>query len=147
MTRYFFVGNVIVDSLEFLRRLWASSASLEQLDLNKGQYGVVTLHRPSNGDNVQTLEGPHGSTECGRTTPSPCLPRPSSHDRRAQVAATLSFMPPLRKRPGSDERGSLYEPCGNLDFMALVAGARIVLTDSGGLQEETTVLVVPLPYP
>ncbi len=55
--KVFFVGNVMIDSLEASRRFWMNSTILDRLELTKGQYGVVTLHRPSNVDNILVLKG------------------------------------------------------------------------------------------
>jgi UDP-N-acetylglucosamine 2-epimerase (non-hydrolysing) len=138
-----FVGNVMIDSLEASRRLWMRSNVLERLQLVKGQYGVVTLHRPSNVDNPAVLKGLISalagvSQHC--TLIFPVHPR----TRRA-LEAIHEFADVLYfgASPAPPQVIQCVNPAGYLDFMSLVANARIVLTDSGGIQEETTVLGVP----
>ncbi len=142
-SKIFFVGNVMIDSLQQSRHLWESSKVHDELGLKNKRYGVVTLHRPSNVDNPVALREIMGAlTEVGKQFPIifPVHPR-----TRKQLEALNGSMPGLRL--GGDRVGAkgIYgmEPLGYLDFMALVAGARIVLTDSGGIQEETTALHVP----
>lgn len=141
--KIFFVGNVMIDSLEASRRMWAQSTILEKLHLNKAQYGVVTLHRPSNVDDVQTLEGLIGAL-CAVSQRCPLIfpvhPRTiGALKSLEQYRSCLHF----GEGPTSAKGILCMDPVGYLDFMALVANARIVLTDSGGLQEETTVLGIP----
>ncbi len=141
--KIFFVGNVMIDSLESSRRLWAASTILEKLRLNKAHYGVVTLHRPSNVDNLRTLEPLiEALAVVARRVPLifPVHPRTIGALKALErFRSSLDFGEgPV---PGAGIR--CMDPVGYLDFMALVANARIVLTDSGGIQEETTVLGVP----
>lgn len=141
--KIFFVGNVMIDSLESSRHLWTQSTILEQLHLNKAQYGVVTLHRPSNVDDVHTLERlVEALSEVAQRCPLifPVHPRTiGSLKSLKRFRSCLHF--------GNDPTPTTgircMDPVGYLDFMALVSNARIVLTDSGGLQEETTVLGIP----
>lgn len=141
--RIFFVGNVMIDSLEASRRLWTQSTILEKLCLKKGEYGVVTLHRPSNVDDLQTLDGVIGAL-C--TVSQRC---PLIFPVHPRTIGTLKSLERYRSclhfgdSPALPKGICCLEPVGYLDFMALVANARIVLTDSGGLQEETTVLGIP----
>ncbi len=141
--KIFFVGNVMIDSLESSRRLWATSTILERLHLNKAQYGVVTLHRPSNVDHLKTLEG---LVEALCTVAQRCPLVFPVHPRTIGALKSLErFRGSLHFGDGPTPTTGIrcMDPVGYLDFMALVAGARIVLTDSGGLQEETTVLGIP----
>jgi UDP-N-acetylglucosamine 2-epimerase (non-hydrolysing) len=141
--KIFFTGNVMIDSLEESRQLWARSIVHDRLGLTQGRYGVVTLHRPSNVDNVDTLRGLMGAlTQVAHELPIvfPVHPR-TRKQLEGLEEAPLVF---ARGDPHSPSNGIIYlDPLGYLDFMALVSGARIVLTDSGGLQEETTILGVP----
>ena len=130
------VGNVMIDSLEQCRPLWERSEAVARLGLLRGEYGVVTLHRPSNVDDPVTLRGlVKALAEIGRRLPLVFPVHPRTRTRLEAMEAeteslgksTARFVPPL----------------GYLDFISLVAGARLVLTDSGGLQEETTSLGVP----
>jgi UDP-N-acetylglucosamine 2-epimerase (non-hydrolysing) len=133
-----FVGNVMIDTLLACRERAASSPILERLGLRIGPtqtraYGVVTLHRPSNVDDPEWLESLLGALrEIAAELPLifPVHPRTSTHIQRlgkAEEFAGLCFMKPL----------------GYIDFLQLIAHARVVITDSGGIQEETTILRVP----
>jgi UDP-N-acetylglucosamine 2-epimerase (non-hydrolysing) len=124
------VGNVMIDTL--LANLDRARARpiLERLGLSPGGYGLVTLHRPTNVDDRGVLAGLLAAL--------------------GSVAADLPLLMPVhpRARPTietlSPPRGlRLIDPAGYLDFVALEAAARLVVTDSGGVQEETTVLGVP----
>jgi UDP-N-acetylglucosamine 2-epimerase (non-hydrolysing) len=141
--RIFFVGNVMIDSLEQSRLLWERSTVHEDMGLTNGRYGVVTLHRPSNVDEAATLQAIMGAiAEVAKRIPIvfPVHPR-----TRKQLEAMNGSLSGLRFGGEPIQGNGIYclEPLGYLDFMALVAGARVVLTDSGGIQEETTFLNVP----
>jgi UDP-N-acetylglucosamine 2-epimerase (non-hydrolysing) len=124
------VGNVMVDTLlSNLQRAQHNDVH-ERIGLPRRQYGLVTLHRPANVDRpgrfkmlMQALSDV--AKQCPLVFPV--------HPRTRQMLAGTTFGPALR----------LIPPLGYLDFLALEAQARIVLTDSGGVQEETTVLGVP----
>jgi UDP-N-acetylglucosamine 2-epimerase (non-hydrolysing) len=141
--KIFLVGNVMIDSLEASRRLWTQSDILDRFLMQKGQYGVVTLHRPSNVDNLSILKGLIGAlAEVSRHCPIifPIHPRTrKALETAGKFEEELYFGDP----PFPSERVCCVEPVGYLDFMCLVANARLVLTDSGGIQEETTVLGIP----
>jgi UDP-N-acetylglucosamine 2-epimerase (non-hydrolysing) len=130
------VGNVMIDSLEQCRPLWERSDVTARLELVPGAYGVVTLHRPSNVDDPGTLRGlVKALAEVGRRLP---LVFPVHPRTRKRLEAMEVETEPL------GATGARYvPPLGYLDFIALVARSRLVLTDSGGLQEETTALGVP----
>ncbi len=141
--KIFFVGNVMIDSLEASRRLWAHSTILARLQLSNAQYAVATLHRPSNVDDIKVLKALIDTLlEISRRMPIifPIHPR-----TRKALESIGSFGPGLYFGPGPIPSQGVHcmEPIGYLDFMSLVANARLVLTDSGGIQEETTVLGVP----
>ena len=142
-SKIFFVGNVMIDSLDESRLLWERSTIHQRLGLTNGQYGVVTLHRPSNVDDPVTLQGLMDALgEVARHIPV-VFP---VHPRTRKCLSSLNGSPPLLPLDrGSTPASGVYclEPLGYLDFMALVAKARMVLTDSGGLQEETTALGIP----
>jgi UDP-N-acetylglucosamine 2-epimerase (non-hydrolysing) len=141
--KIFFVGNVMIDALEESRQLWADSTIHHRLGLTQGEYGVVTLHRPSNVDNVVTLRRLTGAlAEIADKLPV-IFP---VHPRTRQYLGALDWKPLICRTDGPSTLSSgivCLEPMGYLDFMALVSSARIVLTDSGGLQEETTILGIP----
>jgi UDP-N-acetylglucosamine 2-epimerase (non-hydrolysing) len=129
------VGNVMIDSLDQSRAVWEQSDVIARLGVSRGDYGVVTLHRPSNVDDPATLRGlVKALSEIGRHVPLVFPVHPRTRTRLEAMEAETE----------SATGGARYvSPLGYLDFLALVAGARIVLTDSGGLQEETTALGVP----
>ncbi|HWN11083.1 MAG TPA: UDP-N-acetylglucosamine 2-epimerase (non-hydrolyzing) [Pyrinomonadaceae bacterium] len=131
-----FVGNVMIDSL--LKHLPRSNSSTirEELDLNEREYAVVTLHRPANVDTSDTFARVLGALEMiGRRLPVvfPVHPR---------TRKTLSELG-LAERVAGSKSLRIIEPLAYLDFLRLYSGARLVLTDSGGIQEETTVLGIP----
>jgi len=142
-SKIFFVGNVMIDSLHQSRLVWESSKIRDDMGLRHRDYGVVTLHRPSNVDNPNSLREIMGAlAEVAKNIPIifPVHPR-----TRKQLDCMNGTAPTLRLRSGTIECEGIYglEPLGYHEFMALVAGARIVLTDSGGIQEETTFLNIP----
>jgi len=130
-SRIFFVGNPMIDTLLSHLDAFDPARVLPPLGID-GDFGVVTIHRPSNVDD------------------------PASASALVQALSTASEVLPLviplhpRGRCALAEHGlmeapavTVIEPLGYLDFMSLVKGARAVITDSGGVQEETTVLDVP----
>lgn len=129
--RAIFVGNVMIDTLLAARDRAQSSTVLQTLGLADGGYGLVTLHRPSNVDDVVALKSLLGALDgLGLRLVFPVHPR----TRQRLATAGIALDP---------ARWQLVEPLGYLDFIRLQASARVVLTDSGGVQEETTVLGVP----
>lgn len=130
------VGNVMIDTLDQCRYVWERSDVVTQLGLTRGTYGVVTLHRPSNVDDPATLRGLlKALAEIGRRLP---LVFPVHPRTRARLEA-------MEAEAASSDAGVVryVAPLGYLDFIGLVSGSRLALTDSGGLQEETTALGVP----
>jgi len=129
------VGNVMIDTLFAHRTRANQSEILGTLQVSPGRYAVVTLHRPSNVDDKNTLSGILQALEQVRLDMPvvfPVHPRGKSCMRahglweRAAEAGIL-----------------LIEPLGYLDFLKLMSEAALVFTDSGGIQEETTILDVP----
>ena len=134
--RIAFVGNVMIDTLLAHRQAAEATTILEGLGLGPGRYVAVTLHRPSNVDDAATLERLLGVLEtiARRTVVVfPIHPRTRARLADAGLAARAAATANLR----------LIEPLGYLEFIRLMAHARCVLTDSGGIQEETTILKVP----
>jgi UDP-N-acetylglucosamine 2-epimerase (non-hydrolysing) len=130
------VGNVMIDSLEQSRPVWERSDVVEKLGLPRGGYGVVTLHRPSNVDDAATLRGlVKALGEIGRRLPLVFPVHPRTQSRLEAVDAESA------SAGGSGAR--YIAPLGYLEFVGLMASSRLVLTDSGGLQEETTALGIP----
>jgi UDP-N-acetylglucosamine 2-epimerase (non-hydrolysing) len=128
------VGNTMIDTLLRFRERARERLTPERLGLDR--YAVLTLHRPDNVDSYDDLERIVETVQLvGRDIPVvfPVHPR-----TRAALAGT-----PLERALQSDSGVRLTEPLGYLDFLSLVDRASVVLTDSGGIQEETTVLGVP----
>ena len=123
-------GNVMIDTLYSNLDRALESDVLHRYGLEPGEYGLVTLHRPANVDSSEMLAGLlHALAEVARKVPlvMPVHPRTATRLERVAVPAGLKLVP----------------PAGYHDFIALQASARLVLTDSGGIQEETTALGVP----
>lgn len=142
--RIFFVGNVMIDTLLKHRVQSSASLILETLGLKNGSeirpYGVVTLHRPSNVDHTETLREICRALEAiSETIPLvfPCHPR--TEGRIKSLESNALFKDAFSKGKGI----SLIPPLGYLDFLQLHANAKVMLTDSGGIQEEATILGVP----
>lgn len=131
-----FVGNIMIDSLFAHLKRAERSGVREALGLSGIDYAVLTLHRPSNVDERATFERILDALEeISRRLPIifPVHPRTQSRINEFGFAERVSGNPALR----------LVEPLGYLDFLKLYSGARLVLTDSGGIQEETTALGIP----
>jgi UDP-N-acetylglucosamine 2-epimerase (non-hydrolysing) len=127
------VGNVMIDSLLTQLPRANKSTIREDLGLNENEYAVVTLHRPVNVDNPDTFARILSALE----TISLSLPIVFPvHPRTKKTIAELELAARLTK----SKNLKLIDPLGYLDFLRLYSGARLVLTDSGGIQEETTVL-------
>lgn len=130
------VGNVMIDSYELMRERIRASGERERLGLAGREYGVVTLHRPSNVDEPETLSALVTQlTDIAARLPLvfPVHPRTRKNLEAFGLWATLANAPGLQ----------MVAPLGYVDFMNLVCGARLVITDSGGVQEETTYLDIP----
>ncbi len=131
-----FVGNVMIDTLLQHRAKADQSTILEDLALVDGGYAVVTLHRPANVDNRESLAGlievlEHIQNDL--TIVFPAHPRTRAKFEEFEMSGRLAAMSNLR----------ILDPIGYLDFLKLISSAKVVLTDSGGIQEETTILKVP----
>ncbi len=134
--RIFRVGNIMIDSLAASLERARTSPVLDRLGLVPRGFGVLTLHRPSNVDDEKTLLGIMEILhEISEELPIVF----SCHPRTAQRLKAIRGYDRLAKR--GDLR--VLEPLGYLDFLRLYSQSRIVLTDSGGLQEETTYLQIP----
>lgn len=130
------VGNVMIDTLLRSRQRAAKSDILTTLDVSHRQYAVVTLHRPHNVDDVHVFHGILTALDrISRDMPVifPMHPRTRASFCRAALADCFPTSRDLH----------MLEPLGYLDFVKLMADAAVVLTDSGGIQEETTILGVP----
>jgi UDP-N-acetylglucosamine 2-epimerase (non-hydrolysing) len=134
--RVHLVGNVMIDTLLRHRERARRSGALADLQLEPGRYVVVTLHRPSNVDEAGPLRGiVEALSAVARDATVVFAAHPRTHKRLRET----DLLAPFESGP----RMLLVEPLGYLDFLHLTANARAVLTDSGGVQEETTILDVP----
>jgi UDP-N-acetylglucosamine 2-epimerase (non-hydrolysing) len=130
-----FVGNVMIDSLFYSLKLAENSTVREDLSLTEKDYAVLTLHRPSNVDEPETFSGLLDAV-CEISQKIPIVF--PAHPRTKARISEFGFAEKIE-----NSNLKLIEPLGYLDFMRLYSGARLVLTDSGGLQEETTALSIP----
>jgi UDP-N-acetylglucosamine 2-epimerase (non-hydrolysing) len=131
-----FVGNVMIDTLLQHRVNADQSTILDTLALSDGGYAVITLHRPANVDNRENLEGLISALEhiqIDLPVVFPAHPRTRAKFEEFGMVSRLAGMQNLH----------ILDPIGYLDFLKLIASAKLVLTDSGGIQEETTILKVP----
>lgn len=131
-----FVGNVMIDTLLRHRERAEALGVPVRFGLAPGEYAVVTLHRPSNVDAPDALARMVDvmvAVQERLPVVFPVHPRTRSRLAEAGLLTRLEALPDVR----------LTEPLGYLEFLGLMAGARLVLTDSGGVQEETTILGVP----
>ena len=133
--RVHFVGNVMIDTLRHNRAKAEDSPILGTLDIEPGGYAVATLHRPSNVDDAAIFGRILDAFEhVQQRMPIifPMHPRTVANLTRLGLKQRIDGLTGLR----------IVEPLGYLDFLKLTANAAVVLTDSGGIQEETTVLGV-----
>ena len=132
--KIFLTGNIMIDSLVSNLEVAKKSDILERLSLKPQQYVAMTMHRPANVDNPDVLKGILGGIKkISQHLPVvfPCHPRTQKRFEEFGVDNT-------------DDTGlRIIEPLGYLDFLKLQADAKFVLTDSGGIQEETTYLQIP----
>jgi len=134
-----FVGNVMIDTLLKHRRMAEKMDLLEQMGLRKKEYATLTLHRPSNVDNRETLEG----ILLALREISARLPIVFPIHPRTRKMAKEFGLEHYFSSGGRVEGIWITEPLGYLEFLHLNMQAKMVLTDSGGIQEETTVLGIP----
>ena len=133
--KIFFVGNVMIDTLLRLRDESLKSNIRGKLKLDS-DYGYVTLHRPSNVDSKMVLAEILSALDTIQKQLPLAFP---VHPRTQARLKEFGYWDELVKWPNMRVVG----PVGYLDSLGLMAGAKLVLTDSGGIQEETTVLGVP----
>jgi UDP-N-acetylglucosamine 2-epimerase (non-hydrolysing) len=124
------VGNVMVDTLLLNLERARRRPVIAELGLEPGAYALLTLHRPTNVDDPEVLARVLDAVAAG-TAPVPVVY--PAHPRARRALDTLRLPSGI----------TVVAPVGYLDSIALQAGARLVFTDSGGIQEETTVLGVP----
>ncbi|MCP4580339.1 MAG: UDP-N-acetylglucosamine 2-epimerase (non-hydrolyzing) [candidate division Zixibacteria bacterium] len=133
--KIFFVGNIMIDALINNLEIAGKSDILEKLKLKPREYILMTMHRPANVDNEELLAGLLKAIDkISKTIPVvfPCHPRTAN---RLEEFGLLSGL--------NSQSLRLIDPLGYLDFLHLQAESKFVLTDSGGIQEETTFLKIP----
>jgi len=134
--RVHFVGNVMIDTLLANRERANRSTILKELGLSAGGYGVITLHRPSNVDDTKQYEvilRAFEEIQKELKLVFPIHPRSRNRIANTNLQKLIDVMANLL----------LIEPVSYLDFLCLMSRAAVVITDSGGIQEETTILGVP----
>ncbi|MCB2203203.1 UDP-N-acetylglucosamine 2-epimerase (non-hydrolyzing) [bacterium] len=131
-----FTGHVMIDSLAHYREKSATSSVLADFDLLPKAYTLVTLHRPSNVDSRENLERILTLFEALQTETRFLFPvHPRTRTRIAEFG--------LEERVRAITSLTLCDPIGYLDFLKLMDNAALILTDSGGIQEESTWLQIP----
>jgi UDP-N-acetylglucosamine 2-epimerase (non-hydrolysing) len=129
------VGNIMIDSFEMLRARVETSDARARLGLTR-PYAIVTLHRPSNVDTPEPLAAlVQALTELSRELTVVFALHPRTRRRLEEFGLLGSLTGAAAIR--------LTEPLGYIEFMSLVMGCTIAITDSGGVQEETTYLGIP----
>jgi len=127
--KVFFVGNVMIDSLVHFSEKADNSTILKDYDLNPGSYVLVTLHRPSNVDSkgqLTKLMNLLNTIAAQRKVLFPIHPRTRKQIEEFNLSADMN------------QNLIFTDPIGYIDFQALTKNAELLLTDSGGIQEETT---------
>lgn len=129
--RIFFVGNVMIDTLLANRHRFQKPTFFDNLGLKKKEYFVLTMHRPANVDETEKLKALMHEIVTNTQQLPIVFP---IHPRTAIIFSDLGIEAPNLK---------IVEPLGYLEFNYLVENAKAVITDSGGITEETTVMGVP----
>jgi UDP-N-acetylglucosamine 2-epimerase (non-hydrolysing) len=134
--KIFFVGNVMIDSLVHFREQASSSSILEDTGVSPKDYILMTMHRPHNVDNEESLRDIlqiiKDATHHKKVV-FPIHPRTTNNMKKFGLYEELETI----------EGVTLLEPQGYLEFLKLMDNAALIITDSGGIQEETTYLQVP----
>lgn len=134
--RIFFVGNVMIDTVLRHRQRALQLPTLAEYGVQEGQYALLTLHRPSNVDEPETFKGiVEALAHLQQYLPVLFPIHPRTVHRLAEFG--------LQERVAGLSNLKCVEPLGYLEFLNLMVNAKVVLTDSGGIQEETTILGVP----
>ena len=137
--KVFFTGNTMIDSIEFYLEKAKRSGVLKELCISKKNYTLVTLHRPSNVDSKENLNKIISIFKnINKTDPTLDIVFPV-HPRTIKMLEKFG----LKDIFYSIKNLIITEPFGYLDFLNLIQNAKFILTDSGGIQEETTYLKVP----
>ena len=151
-SKIFFVGNVMIDTLKQFFKLAEKSNILDELRLKKNgklsKYAVLTLHRPSNVDQEEVLKGIFSALKkLSKRIPVifPAHPRTLERLKSFALDSMVTYVEKLSDRDlkGSEKNVWMMSPLGYIEFLNLMSHASLVLTDSGGIQEETTILGIP----
>ena len=130
------IGNIMIDSFEMLRDKIEASHARDEIGLDDGRYALVTLHRPSNVDTAECLAPIVDElSRVAATLPVVFV----AHPRTVKNLESFGLKEPFEATPGV----TVLQPLPYIRFMNIVTGSRLVITDSGGLQEETTYLNIP----
>jgi UDP-N-acetylglucosamine 2-epimerase (non-hydrolysing) len=130
------IGNIMIDSFVMLKDKIEASNARDELGLVKGEYALVTLHRPSNVDTAEAL-APIVSELIAAAAKLPIVF--VAHPRTVKSLEAFGLKAEFESAAGV----TLLEPLPYIQFMNVVTGSKMVITDSGGLQEETTYLDIP----
>jgi UDP-N-acetylglucosamine 2-epimerase (non-hydrolysing) len=130
------VGNIMIDSYEMLRPRIEAARARERFTFAPKQYGLITLHRPANVDDAAALR--QVLTALTRVAGDIPLIFPV-HPRTRERIRSFGLEDLVAAAPGLH----LTDPLGYIEFMSLVSDAALLITDSGGVQEETTYLGIP----
>ena len=143
--KVFFVGNVMIDTLKQNVKKADQSTILYKLRVKEKEYTLVTLHRPTNVDDPIVLKrflDVFKKISYRLPVIFPAHPRTLKNIKTFNFESKMATQPRVSDVP-SNVGLQLIKPLGYLDFLRLMASAKVVLTDSGGIQEETTILKVP----
>jgi UDP-N-acetylglucosamine 2-epimerase (non-hydrolysing) len=130
------VGNIMIDAFELMRPRIVAAGMAKRLDLPGGGYGVVTIHRPSNVDDEARLAAIVDGLIVISSHVALVFP---VHPRTAKSLEKTGLMGRLESAPNI----RVSQPLGYIEFMGLLMDAALAITDSGGIQEETTYLGIP----
>jgi UDP-N-acetylglucosamine 2-epimerase (non-hydrolysing) len=151
-SKIFFVGNVMIDTLEQFIDLSRKSSILDKFGLKKNgklsKYAVLTLHRPSNVDREDVLKGIFSTlNRLSEEIPVifPAHPRTLERIESFSLDDMVTYFEKLSNEDlkKSEKNVLVMPPMGYIDFLNLMSHSLLVLTDSGGIQEETTILGIP----
>ncbi len=130
------VGNIMIDSLLNHSKKSEKRNIHERFEIKRGEYALVTMHRPSNVDDEEVLTEIIGALDVISENIPIIFP---AHPRTTKMISEFGLENRINRNPNF----VMKEPLGYLDFVALMKHAKVVVTDSGGLQEETTALGIP----
>ena len=134
--RIYFVGNVMIDSLLMYRRQAEKSFILQRLNVKEKEYALLTMHRPSNVDTSEKLTNILHAFEKIQRKITILFP---IHPRTRKMLYEFGLQRQIERMKNL----ILLDPIGYLDFLKLMENATFILTDSGGIQEESTVMGIP----